>query len=72
MNYYILVHAHKHGTDYHSFKSKRILYALDPEEVAEKLDIDYEPDEPDDLNISLSSGETLDIIQFIEDCPEIL
>lgn len=49
MNQYIAIHNHKYGFTVYPFQSEREIY--NPDEVAEKLGIDYEPDNGEDLTI---------------------
>ena len=45
MNYYTLTHEHRHGTETYVFKSRMELqYLPDEKDLAKALDIDYEPE----------------------------
>ena len=59
--YYVIVHEHKHGKDIIAFKSKENLEAIDNQVIAKKLDIEYEPEYEEYLNI----------IEITPDCVEI-
>jgi hypothetical protein len=50
MNYFQLVHEHRHGIDTHVFKTKMSMVDLPAyEEIAEKLNVDYEPGRGDEF-----------------------
>jgi hypothetical protein len=51
MNHGILLHHHKHGTDFYPYKTNKANISGD--EVVEKLDINFEPDEGEEIELLL-------------------
>ena len=51
MKQYIAIHNHKYGFTVYPFQSERDIYVDSAEEVAEKLGIDFDPQNDEDLTI---------------------
>jgi hypothetical protein len=43
MNQYIAIHNHEYGFSTYCFESERDIYSESPEEIAEKLGIEFQP-----------------------------
>lgn len=64
MQKYILVHEHRFGTDAHTFQAEGI---VDPDllpAIAEKLDVDFEPEREEVLTLVLLNKEEFPVIDL--------
>ena len=50
MNYYLITHTHKYGTDHHLVKSEKKIENIPDEEVFKLLGIDFEAELNEDIN----------------------
>jgi hypothetical protein len=53
MNQYIAIHNHEYGFSTYCFESERDIYSESPEEIAEKLGIEFQPCNGEDITIIL-------------------
>lgn len=56
INYYVLIHYHKHGASSYVFKSTEIYSTISKNikaKLAKKLKIDYEPDKLESLELEI-------------------
>ena len=54
MNQGILLHHHKHGTDFYPFQTAKP--DISEEEVVEKLDINFEPEEGEEVELEIKKN----------------